>query len=250
MRTLFLGGASIVVFVVVTPVMAAGMDHSHGGESTCTAPTRSGCMHAAGAAIASAIAAKVTGSLDPSAVNGAIQAGYNWQVGAVNYGLASDLSSFNLSGMRQVSANYPVAAQNNAARSSTIYTVGTSFASNSLFTLRGRLGFTETNLLPYVTGGLALTNFRMADSFTDNGGALGAFGGASNSDQLNGWTIGGGLEWAVYDHWTVKGEYLYVNLGSMAASSANPGFTDYSNGPGASSDLTLHVVRTGMNYKF
>jgi outer membrane immunogenic protein len=250
MRTLFLGGASTVVLIVATPVMGAGGGDLHSGGSTCTAPTRSGCMHAAGAASASAVAAKVTGSLDPNAVNGAIQAGYNWQVGTLIYGLASDLSWFNLSGMRQVSANYPMAAQNNDARSSSIYTVGTSFTSNSLFTLRGRLGFTETNLLPYVTGGLALTNFRMADSFTDNGGALGAFGGASNSDQLNGWTIGGGLEWAVYDHWTVKGEYLYVNLGSMAPSSTNPGFADYSNGPGASSDLTLHIVRAGMNYKF
>jgi outer membrane immunogenic protein len=186
-------------------------------------------MHAASA---SAIAAKITGSLDPSAVNGAIQAGYNWQIGTLFYGLASDLRWFNLSGMRQGSANYQ-----------------TSFASNSLFTLRGRLGFTETNLLPYVTGGLALTNFQMGD-FTDNVGAPGAFGGATNSDQLTGWTIGGGLEWAVNDHWTVKGEYLYINLGSMGASSTNPGFVDYSNDPGVSSDLTLHVVRAGMNYKF
>jgi outer membrane immunogenic protein len=232
MRTLFLGGASIVVLVVVTPVIAARGGDSHGGGSTCTAATRTGCMHAAGAASASAIATKITGSLDPSAVNGAIQAGYNWQVGTLIFGLASDLRWFNLSGMRQVSANYQ-----------------TSFASNSLFTLRGRLGFTETNLLPYVTGGLALSNFQMAD-FTDNVGALGAFGGATNSDQLTGWTIGGGLEWAVNDHWTVKGEYLYINLGSMAASSTNPGFVDYSNGPGVSSDLTLHVVHAGMNYKF
>jgi outer membrane immunogenic protein len=147
------------------------------------------------------------GSLDSSAVTGAIQAGYNWQVGTVVYGLASDLSWFNLSGMRQFSANYSVAN-----------------ASNSLFTLRGRLGFTETNVLPYVTGGLALTNFRMADSYSDNVGASGTFGAGSNSDQRTGWTIGGGLEWAVNDHWSVKGEYLFVNLAAsrLRARRASP----------------------------
>jgi outer membrane immunogenic protein len=207
------------------------------------------CILAAGAANASAMAAGLTGSLDPSAVTGALQASYNWQVGTVFYGLASDLRWFNLSGMRQFSATYTVASQSNAGKASNSYTVGTSFASNSLFTLRGRLGFTETNVLPYVTRGLALTDFRMADSYTGNSGALGAFGGASNSDQRTGWTIGGGLEWAVNDHWYVKAEYLFVDLGRIAASST-PGFAGNPSGIGASSDLTLHVARGGVNFEF
>jgi outer membrane immunogenic protein len=94
--------------------------------------------------------------------------------------------------------------------------VGTSFQSNSLVTLRGRLGFAESSVLPYLTGGLALTGFWMPSSFADTVGGLGAFGSASNSDQRAGWTVGGGLEWAVNDHWTVKGEYLFVNLGRIA----------------------------------
>jgi outer membrane immunogenic protein len=207
------------------------------------------CVLAAGAANASAMAAGLNDSLDPNAVTGAIRAGYNWQVGTVFYGLASDLSWFNLSGMRQFSATYTVVSQSNAGRSSNSYTVGTSFASNSLFTLRGRLGFTETNVLPYMTGGLALTDFRMADTYTDNFGAPGAFGSASNSDQRTGWTIGAGLEWAVNDRWYVKAEYLLVDLGRIAASSI-PGFAGNPNGIGASSDLTLHVARGGVNFKF
>jgi outer membrane immunogenic protein len=254
MRTLFLGGASVIALIVASSVTAAARGRGHpppppppGG---CIAATSSSCVLAAGAANASALAASITGSLDPGAVTGPIQAGYNWQVGTVVYGLASDLSWFNLSGMRQFSANYSVANQGNAAaRSGNLYTVGTSFASNSLFTLRGRLGFTETNLQPYVTGGLALANFRMADSYTDNGGASGTFGGGSGSDQRTGWTIGGGLEWAVNDHWSLKGEYLFVNLGRIAVSSS-PGFAGDPNGLGNSSDLTLHVVRGGVNFKF
>src|SRR5579864_7011009 len=142
MRTLFLGGARVVALAVASPVtaVARGKHHSHGSGGgggsvgSCMAPTSPECILAAGAANASAIAAGLTGSLDPSAVTGAIQAGYNWQVGTVVYGLASDLSWFNLSGMRQFSATYAAVNQSGAGRSSNSYTVGTSFASNSLFT--------------------------------------------------------------------------------------------------------------------
>ena len=51
------------------------------------------------------------------------------------------------------------------------------------------------------------------------------------------------------DRWSVKGEYLFVNLGRIAASST-PGFAGDPTGRGTSSDLTLHVVRGGVNYKF
>jgi outer membrane immunogenic protein len=249
---------SIVAFIVATPVTAASgetpaarIQPGLSSDAASIAAEVSGSVGRAvnsarilaAAANASAIAANNTGSFDPSAVTGAIRAGYNWQVDTLVYGVASDLSWFNLSGMRQFSANYLAANQGNGGRFSNIYTAGTSFASNSLFTLRGRLGFTETNLLPYVTGGLALTNFRMADSYSDNVGASGAFGGGSNSDQRTGWTIGGGLEWAVNDHWSVKGEYLFVDFGRT-------GFAGSSNGLGTSSDLTLHVARGGVNYKF
>jgi outer membrane immunogenic protein len=167
----------------------------------------------------------------------------------VVYGLESDFGWFNLGGMRQVSASYPVTAPASAGRSNNIYTVGTSFQSNSLVTLRGRLGFTETSVLPYLTGGLALTGFWMPSSFADNVGALGAFGSAGNSDQRTGWTVGGGLEWAVNDHWSIKGEYLFVNLGRIATSIA-PGFAGNPSGLGVTSDLNLHVARAGVNFKF
>ena len=99
-----------------------------------------------------AVASPGTISMSPSSLIGGFQVGYNWQVGTVLYGLESDFGWFNLGGMRQVSASYPVTAPSSAGRASNIYTVGTSFQSNSLVTLRGRLGFAESNVLPYLTG--------------------------------------------------------------------------------------------------
>jgi len=288
MRRLLLGTASLFALVVGTPVKAAdlrvlppasaapgfswtgayvganvGGAWGHADLSTsgdCSAPTSPPgyfCSQAAGGANLLAIAANGTGSIDAKSATGGIQGGFNWQIGNVLYGLESDFSWFHLSGTRLVAANYPANTQNNAVRTTNIYAIGTSFETNSLFTLRGRLGWTASNLLAYATGGLALTNLRVANSFTDNVGALGAIGGASNSDQRTGWTVGGGLEWALNNHWTVRGEYLYVNFGNQRITAAttvtnpSPGFAGYSNALGTSaSDLTVQIARGGINYKF
>ena len=46
-------------------------------------------------------------------------------------------------------------------------------------------------------------------------------------------------------NWTVKGEYLYVDLGDINCSVANCGGT----GP-TKVDFTSHLVRAGLNYRF
>jgi outer membrane immunogenic protein len=63
-----------------------------------------------------------------------------------------------------------------------------------------------------------------------------------------GWTAGGGLEWEFNPGWTFKTEYLYVDLGEadynhyVGNKSGAPDVT--------SSDLDLHVVKAGINYRF
>src|SRR6516165_4539463 len=118
MRTLFLGGLSVVAFVVASSAPAAAGGRGHPPPPPppvgCIAATSASCVLAAGAANASAIAAGITGSLDPSAVTGASQSGYDWQVGTWFYGLPSDLSSLNLIGMRGLSANFLVPSQGRA----------------------------------------------------------------------------------------------------------------------------------------
>ena len=60
-----------------------------------------------------------------------------------------------------------------------------------LGTVRGRIGYATDRLLPYITGGLAV--------MSDDGSARA------------GWTVGAGLEYAIAQNISVKGEYLYVN---------------------------------------
>lgn len=104
-------------------------------------------------------------------------------------------------------------------------------------TLRARAGMPMDNLLFYVTGGVAFMggDIKLTDSFIGPGGA-------SDSDTLVGWTIGGGVEWAFDEKWSAKAEYLYADFEShsvsvpfVSSARANP---------------NVHILRVGLNYHF
>ena len=67
----------------------------------------------------------------------------------------------------------------------------------------------------YATGGVAYgggtSKFSAFDSTT------GSFLTGSPSTTRVGWTIGGGVEYAVTNNITIKGEYLYADLGSSTS---------------------------------
>ena len=70
---------------------------------------------------------------------------------------------------------------------------------------------------------------------------------------IRGWAVGGGLEWMVSPHWTVKAEYLFVDFGKAATTGfiANPAIAPgYAQGLSTSSDLSASIARAGVNYKF
>lgn len=195
-----------------------------------------------------------------------IQAGYNWQFNSRwLLGVETDINFTSISGSA-TSAPYRIAlvtAQNNVEQN--IDWFGT---------VRARLGFLATDrLLVYGTGGFAYAQVREGSTLTalTEQGAFGlgsAFGCqavtnsaptcfvGSSSRTATGWTAGGGLEYALWDNFTLKAEYLYVNLGR---GSVNVVALDNSVfGPGipkasftaAFDRPDLNIVRVGFNYKF
>jgi outer membrane immunogenic protein len=107
-------------------------------------------------------------------------------------------------------------------------------------------------VLFYGTGGLALTDIKVASSYADNFLIGGVTGDGSSSTVKAGFAVGGGAEWAVSNNWSIKAEYLYVKFGSVAAASAISGVTvaGYAQAVSTAVDLTAHVARIGANYKF
>jgi outer membrane immunogenic protein len=191
-----------------------------------------------------------TGSISKAAFIGGGQAGYNVQSNNVVYGIELDFDSMNIKAARQATGTYATLFPNT-------FTVTSSAGTNWLFTTRGRVGWAFGDVLAYATGGLAVTELKSSNSFTDSlvgfpGPGVGTW---STSATKLGWTAGGGIEWALNRNWSAKVEYLYVKFGSVTASglvigsAAIPGVS-YGNAINTSVDLAASIARAGINYKF
>jgi outer membrane immunogenic protein len=103
---------------------------------------------------------------------------------------------------------------------------------------RVRVGYAFDRFLPYVTGGVAVGNFRF------EGGPDPATL-QSWTKTKTGWTIGAGLEYAFADKWSARVEYRYTDFGTASGNLA-PAF------PFAIETMKVrdHAVRVGVSYKF
>jgi outer membrane immunogenic protein len=177
-------------------------------------------------------------STNKTGFTGGAQAGYNWQSGVGVFGIETDINYLHTSANVFATGTLPVAG---AVVSST-----TSVSTDWLYTLRGRAGIASGRALFYVTGGLAVGNERFSQFFLHT--ATGSFEAGSVSSTKAGWTVGAGAEYAFTNNWSVKAEYLYVDLGSVSFASTNnafPGFTASN-----SARLTENIGRVGVNYKW
>ena len=132
-------------------------------------------------------------------------------------------------------------------------------------TVRGRIGVTPIsipNLMIYGTGGFAygqvVNNVGFADNFINLG--ISGIGNGYYDNTKTGWTAGGGVEWSpsMFPSWSLKAEYLYVDLGSTTANSVplNGGVPALI-GPTSpvfaathSSPTRFQTVRAGINWHF
>jgi outer membrane immunogenic protein len=76
-------------------------------------------------------------------------------------------------------------------------------------TVAGRLGVAFDRVLIYAKGGGAWVG---NSSFTVTDVTTGVSITGSNSNNTSGWLVGGGIEWAFANNWTVKAEYDYIGL--------------------------------------
>ncbi len=187
-------------------------------------------------------------SSDLNGFIGGGQVGYNWQYNRdLLFGLEADIQG---SGERGSSSITCVACSDD----------GTNIVTNLnhklewFGTVRGRGGVLVTpDLLLYATGGLAYGEVNV------NGTAVGNFNQTTVilpgvSSVRAGWTAGLGVESHIWDQWTVKLEWLYMDLGTVSAGPVQltgilvPGRTVA--GLSYSSHFTDNMFRIGVNYHF
>jgi len=193
----------------------------------------------------------LSGRADVNGFIGGGQLGYNWQREKWVFGLEGDIQFSNERGSSDVCtvAGCPAG--------STVFT--RDYKLDWFGTVRGRVGFLPAErILLYATGGLAYGGFS-GSSWT-----LPANIGTWSSTNV-GWTVGAGAEAALGNNWSVKFEYLYMDLGHVGGSSATvTNVTNAANTPGAGFNTTTtqtlayqfntkftdNIVRVGLNYKF
>ncbi|MFZ2101837.1 MAG: outer membrane beta-barrel protein, partial [Oricola sp.] len=170
---------------------------------------------------------------------GGVQVGRNWQDGDRVWGVEAEISWADIDG--------------SSARVSGGEKPGPRAWSSDmkwLATLGPRVGMAKDRNLFYVEGGLALAN---ADYYH-----LGAYGGPPTpvpvgaersyygTDTNVGWFVGAGVERAVANNWSVRGEYNIIALGmrdqKLWGNPSEPAVFQVSPG--------MHTIKFSLNYLF
>jgi len=160
-------------------------------------------------------------AFNPSGILGGVQAGYNWQFDNIVVGLEGE---FELANPQHRSENGP------AFHSASLPSFGD---------LRMRAGVAIDRWLPFVTGGIVVANIK--NSLTDPSFPFSVNRGGMST----GWIVGGGVEYAVDSHWSVKAEYLYMKFSDLTRSFAPSGYTyafKFSD--------SAQVARVGVNFRY
>ena len=169
---------------------------------------------------------------------GGAQGGFNWQNGPLVAGIEADVQ---------------FSHQRNGVNASDLQ------VTNSLdfySTLRGRVGYAMDEWLFYLTagGGYASTQVGLITTCSLPpvpppgpicASTLPAAGSFSGSNFSPFWVVGVGVETQIWERWTGRLEYLYLQSGSISNTFAVSGGT-----LAVTRSVHDNVIRTGLNYHF
>ena len=171
-----------------------------------------------------------------SGVFGGGTVGYNYQTSAFVFGVEADFGGAGLTG------NW-----NNGYAAT--YASGYLWAKdNASFyaDVTGRLGYAAGPALFYVKGGWAYL-----DANTKVGGVdVNGNPWSVSTSGLNGWTVGGGVEYLFAPSWSVKAEYLYLDFGSFNTNWVDNNPVNLGYNWQFDHDLYVNTFKVGVNYHF
>ena len=196
---------------------------------------------------------------------GGAQIGYNHQTGRFVAGIEADIDG---TALRKTAVTSTLVGVPTLPTNSVSATATATNRLDYLATLRGRFGYTPVDRwLLYVTGGLAVGGVHSSITGTDL--VLGpSFGitttlatNAASSQARAGWTVGGGTEYALSSHWSLKAEALYYDLGRTNLNTTPASIETIAGGTGigsvfASANRVFStrwagaLARVGVNYRF
>lgn len=177
----------------------------------------------------------------PGASFGA-QIGYDWQKGAVVYGVETD---FNFLGVRRSATGLFATLAPTAPFGLAGHALSADENGNYVASLRGRLGYAVGPWLLYGTAGVAAGGWRGGSNLVTLSPADLYAASMSQSSRMK-FAVGAGVERAIADHWSARLEYLYLNQQLQTrvfeSAEAPPLATRQSS--------EAHVLRFGLDRRF
>lgn len=162
------------------------------------------------------------GTLKDGALTGGFEIGVRRQISHFVYGTEISLGVFDLSKRADID-------ENSENKLNAPYKVsGNLYADWTVMS-----GLAYDRWLVYAKGGLALYNTNAKLSLSPDT--------YKSDDTLFGWTVGGGVEYALSDKWSLKSEYKYYDFDDFNLTTPD---VDVNN------DIKVHSFMVGVNYKF
>jgi outer membrane immunogenic protein len=175
--------------------------------------------------------------LNPEGAIGGLYAGYNYDFSS-GLVIGAD-ADFTLSGMKNKSPLFvyatdalgPRNAPGDADRSRVLWTAAAG----------GRVGYAIDRFMPYIAGGIAFAKFSDLGTHT--------YVDFRYETTRVGWTVGGGLDYALTDNLILRAEYRYSHFGDIGGmTTITPQTQGYEQH--VDYNLSINDVRLGIAYKF
>jgi outer membrane immunogenic protein len=177
---------------------------------------------------------------NPGGVIGGVQAGYNWQFNRAVVGIEADFQGSDVNGTRTINtAGIPGFVPITGIASERLDWFGT---------VRGRLGYAANTALFYVTGGVAYGSVNHA--YFTSAPTVGQIAAGSARQDNVGYAVGAGVEWAFNQNWSVKGEYLFMDLGSHNTTAFGVAGTPVGATLVMRNSDQFNIARVGVNYRW
>jgi outer membrane immunogenic protein len=199
--------------------------------------------------IGTALNAPVIQTTTSSGFIGGVEGGDRYQFGKLVVGWEADMTWGGLNGTSTNTFGPSFFPPLTITRSITADTNWTGTATSTL-------GIAHDRWLVYGKAGVAWAHTNYTENSTVNlgvgpGFTTGLFSGLGSENRI-GWTVGTGVEWAIWNNWSVKVEYDYLDFGNKTVAVNGTLLPALGGGLGISRGLedTTHVneVKGGLNW--
>jgi outer membrane immunogenic protein len=186
----------------------------------------------------------VVQTTNSSSFIGGIEGGDRYQFGKLVIGWEADMTWGNMNGTSTTTFGPSFIPGLTFTRA---ITADTKWAGTATSTV----GIAHDRWLIYGKAGVAWAKTDFTDNWTVVGIPLFTGTGSTNSSSQVGWTVGTGIEWAIWNNWSIKAEYDYLDFGNKTVAingAILPGIINLPASFGLENTQHINQVKFGLNW--